>query len=231
MLERRDIFNFIWVFLIIFCVIGFTLLLSGDSMVNAVGLGIIMFVSGLVVFTVYAFTRHIMPKSSMARERIIKSFFKKHNISINSEIAQGISDASYYSDKWADEVHAMTYTNHNINEWLGEVLWLRLYLICFPQSSIEISPSMQDQYHIVHEKYKLLVSIINKEADRFQTDRDVIRFLNEHYLMNFDTNRYALWKHYMDGRNNVFIKTKTSLGIINTQTEIQKLSQKYETKA
>lgn len=228
-MDKQQKYTLLVISVITFAVSGLVLLSSDVLTVKIVGFLIVMLAQIMIILTIYAIKQHKLPNNVYRREKIIKKFIERNDMALTDKTIRTITEASYYSSDWEELITEMTYRYVNIYDWLknGSRLWLNLYLVCFPQQ--EISPDMGDQYRTVMDKHFMnLARIIIDNQTRFDSDEDVVKYLNTEYYMKFTNNTFALWKNMM--RQKGIIVSVKSKEKFKTETEIQKLIRNYDEK-
>ena len=193
---------------------------------NFLGILIVIVIEVMAYKSIREELRHDLPDSSYKREDIIIAFSNRYSVGISDEDRQAIVDATYYSNDWERELEAMTNDYANLGMWYTKddkkMCWLRVYLAAFPVK--EISSDIDEQYSITVEKHfiNLYKAICKRD---FLTNEEIIKYINETFLLNFDKNSFAVWKAYM--KDNDFIIKLKNEGQVGFDTDINKLMRNY----
>ena len=190
-------------------------------------------ISIMIVFLV-EFVGVILIKKTMAdgipddkekRILIIKRFCDKYGLNLSDRDIGIISDASYCSSIWAEEVMAMNKSYLDLGEWFcgnAKTIWLRVYLFVFPVK--DITQDLDQLYSIAVERdFKNLANVINEK--RYLSLDECIKSINNKYYLNFDKISFALFTYIMRQKGMKIVLA--DVGQVGFEDEMSALIRKY----
>lgn len=168
--------------------------------------------------------REPLPQSPKKRRKIIRVYNEMYNLCLTEEQITSIVNASYVSELWRNEIHAMTKKYEVVYEWFnGPLNWLRVYLYVFKIQ--EVVGDMDEQEHICAYAFDEIMKYSDSLGSMPLAMK--IKYINDKYFTNFDDTTYMIAFRFLESRG---IKhANANPNVVNKNSEIDELMKKYKT--
>lgn len=165
-----------------------------------------------------------LPDNVDGRERIVRKFSDKYNLCLRDEEIDKIVNGSFNSIEWAREIEAMKKQYSTESEWYnGDTDWIRAYLKAFYVQNV--SSDFELQREICLANFNEIFEATDMSS--FYSIDECIEYINNRYMTNFNDVSFMIAYRFLEENGKTY--RLPSMGIVKATSEIDRLTEKYDT--
>lgn len=168
-------------------------------------------------------TSKILPKPVRKRKKLVAGFSEKYDLKLTEEQIRRISDASYFSFSWKQELEAMAQKYDAVYQWFqGNTAYLRAYLYVFPVQDVTSDFTQQQQICIqsFEEVFAYADSFPHLNID------EKIEKVNSKFFTNFNEITYMIAFRFLEA--NGYHHSLDKVELHRNDDDIDDLLMKYQ---